>query len=123
MFFDAGHVVFTSPFGPVRFEVEIARTPLAQRVGLSGRSELPEGRGMLFELRRPTLAVMTMRETLMDLDIVFVDERRRVSAVSRGVAGSSGPLYSASLSSWVVELPAGSAERYGIGPGTWFSTG
>ncbi len=54
--------------------VEIAATPETQQLGLMFRDSLPENRGMLFVYPESQQLVFWMKNTVLPLDIAFVDE-------------------------------------------------
>ncbi|MBN2451316.1 MAG: DUF192 domain-containing protein [Lentisphaeria bacterium] len=65
--------------GEVLFELEVAATPAARERGLMGRASVPHDGGMLFVYpsQQPSLAFW-MKNTLVDLDIVYLDAAARV---------------------------------------------
>jgi len=107
--------------GGVRvFEVEMAVTPQEQESGLMYRRELPEGKGMLFDMGEERPAVFWMKNTYVSLDMIFI---RADGSIAR-IAESTTPLSEARISSGalvrgVLEVAAGTARRYGIAPGDW----
>ena len=97
--------------------LEVARTPLQQRIGLMQRPALPPLRGMWFPFDRPQPLRFWMFNTLAPLDMVFVRDSR-VLAIEADVpvcpalpCRGYGP---SQLSDGVVELRAGEAQRLGI---------
>jgi uncharacterized membrane protein (UPF0127 family) len=111
-------VVFETPGGEVPVVVEVARTEAERRQGLMGRRHLPPGRGMLFLMDTERIQVFWMKNTLIPLDMIFVNEAMEVV----GVVESATPLTETGRgvgvpSRWVVEIPGGHARAAGIAPG------
>ena len=97
--------------------LEVAVTPLQQRIGLMQRPALPPLRGMWFPFDRPQPLRFWMLNTLAPLDMVFVRDNR-VLAIEADVpvcpflpCRGYGPR---AASDGVVELRAGAARRLGI---------
>jgi len=100
------------------FVVEVARTPTEQSCGLMRRQRLAEGEGMLFPYDPPQPAYMWMANTVIPLDMLFVGEDGRIlHLVERTEPLSLRPVGTDRPVRAVVEIPAGSAERLGIGLG------
>ncbi len=104
--------------GPV-LKVELARSPLEREQGLMYRRSLADDSGMLFFMpdRRPWQ--FWMRNTLIALDMIFIDEDWRVA----GVVARAAPLTETSRgvaapSRYVLELAAGQAEALHIDRGS-----
>jgi len=104
--------------------VEIAETPAERRRGLSGRDSLPDGTGMLFVYNSAGERAFWMRNTLVPLDMIFVDAEMRVLNVEHAPTEpldtpndeltryrSDGP------AQYVVETDRGYANRTGVSPG------
>lgn len=60
------------------FTVELARTPDEQELGLMNRSFMAENSGMLFIFPQNDLYVFRMKNTLIPLDMVWIDTTLRV---------------------------------------------
>jgi hypothetical protein len=73
---------------------------------------------MLFDYKQPTVATMWMRNTLIPLDMLFVDGRGRIVNIQqRAVPQSDNVIAAAAPVLAVIELNGGTAERLGIAPG------
>jgi uncharacterized membrane protein (UPF0127 family) len=101
------------------FDVELASTPEQLSQGLMFRRNLAANAGMLFDFGQIRPVSMWMRNTLIPLDMLFIDDRGQVVAVvQRTVPMSEEPLGPTTPVRAVLELNGGTASRLGIGPGT-----
>lgn len=118
----AASAILKMPDGS-KVEAELALTPQMQARGLMYRRELPEGKGMLFVFPEDGPRVFWMKNTFIPLDIVFLDAALKVRNVYHRVPASredTPELEVAKVSApaaCVLELPSGSARRYGLKPG------
>jgi uncharacterized membrane protein (UPF0127 family) len=104
--------------GPHKFTVELATTPAQMEQGLMFRQSLAPDAGMLFDYRAPAMAMMWMKNTLIPLDMLFVDpEGRIVNIHERAVPGSLATIAATAPARAVIELNGGTAARLGIRPG------
>ncbi len=100
------------------FAVEIAVTNEQRARGLMYRKELAEGRGMLFDFTPDQEVSMWMQNTYVSLDMIFIQGDGRILRI----AENTKPLSEAIISSngrvrGVLEVVAGTAKKFGIGPG------
>jgi uncharacterized protein len=100
------------------FSVEVAATDDQLSRGLMHRTELPEGRGMLFDFKNERMITMWMKNTPRSLDMIFI---ARNGAIVR-IAEHTKPFSTDTISSGmpalaVLEVVAGTARKYGISPG------
>ncbi|MGA8757615.1 MAG: DUF192 domain-containing protein [Stellaceae bacterium] len=111
-------LTIVSASGPHSFKVELAETPAQMEQGLMFRQELAPDAGMLFDFKQPTMATMWMRNTLIPLDMLFVDARGRIVNIhERAVPQSDAIIAAAAPVRAVIELNGGTAARLGIKPG------
>lgn len=117
-------VFLTETGQELRFTVEIADTPQARAQGLMWRESLPVGEGMLFVYEQPQPAAFWMKNTLIPLDIVFIDARgvvRHIHPQARPHDLTPIPGARADDPSpkrlMVLEIAGGEAARLGLAPG------
>ena len=111
-------LTIATPSGVHRFRIEVAVTPEQKATGLMFRRELAPDAGMLFTWDTPQIVTMWMRNTYIPLDMIFVDTQGRVINVAeRTVPESLATIPSAAPAVAVIEVPAGTAARLGIGAG------
>jgi hypothetical protein len=116
--FATSELTIVSATGPHRFSVEVAETPEQMEQGLMFRRTMPADAGMLFDYKAPTVATMWMRNTLIPLDMLFVDARGRIVNIhQRAVPQSLDVIAAAAPVRVVIELNGGTAARLGIAPG------
>ncbi len=104
--------------GPQEFTVEVATTPAQMEQGLMFRQSLAADAGMLFDFKTPSPAMMWMKNTLIPLDMLFVDQGGHiVNIAERTVPLSTDTIPAAAPVRAVIELNGGTAARLGIKPG------
>jgi len=111
-------VEIASKSGTHRFSVEIARTEKEQQRGLMFRKKLPEGAGMLFEFRKERPISFWMKNTYVPLDIIFIRNNGRILSIAENTVPMSDRLIpSRGPVRGVLEVIAGTANKFGIAPG------
>ena len=99
----------------VRFQVELAITAQDKAQGLMHRETLPDRAGMLFIYPNPQPVSFWMRNTLIPLDMIFIDDQGRVARVHHNaVPLDETPIYGGDAIKAVLEINAGLAKKYGI---------
>ena len=107
------------PWGQARFTVEIADTPETQARGLMHRESLPRAAGMLFLYDGPRRVAFWMRNTLIPLDMIFMDATGTVTRVHHeAVPLDETPIDGGPDVLAVLEINGGLARRLGIDVGT-----
>ena len=105
------------------FILELAITPAERQRGLSNRDYLAPDGGMLFVFSQESNLSFWMKETLIPLDILFLDRERRIVNIHTmmpqpGVPTGQLTLYrSTSPALYAVEVNAGIAAELGMAPG------
>ncbi|MDP9019082.1 MAG: DUF192 domain-containing protein [Candidatus Eremiobacteraeota bacterium] len=103
--------------------MEVADTPGKREYGLMNRFFLGRHDGMVFVFTRNMAQEFWMKNTLIPLDMVFVDGNGRVSSVAQNVPASRLDTADADiarrrgLAKFVLELNAGEAARDGLTAG------
>ncbi|MCA1372165.1 MULTISPECIES: DUF192 domain-containing protein [unclassified Bradyrhizobium] len=100
------------------FSVEMATTPEEKETGLMYRKELADGKGMLFDFNPEQEISMWMKNTYVSLDMIFIRADGRILRIAENteplstkIISSRGPARA------VLEVVAGTAQKYGIRPG------
>ena len=105
------------------FEVWVADTPERAQQGLMFVSDLPDTMGMVFPLPTPRVETMWMRNTYIELDMLFIRADGRVAKIiERAHPLSDAQLSSDTPVSAVLELKGGAASKLGLHAGdtvTW----
>lgn len=96
------------------FEVEIADEPSERSMGLMFRNELAPNEGMLFIFDGPVTTTFWMRNTPLPLDIIFIDENRKIITIGEGVPFSEAPIPASGPFLYVLEINAGRSAELGI---------
>ncbi|WP_409188882.1 DUF192 domain-containing protein [Bradyrhizobium sp. RDM4] len=104
--------------GVQAFSVEMATTDEEKQTGLMYRKELADGKGMLFDFNPEQQISMWMKNTYISLDMIFIRADGRILRIAENteplstkIISSQGPARA------VLEVPAGTAQKYGIRPG------
>ena len=97
------------------FEVEFAKTPTEMAYGLMFRPRVPINTGMVFLQSHPAEMKVWMKNTFVPLDILFFDGRRRIVQILRNMKPlDETPRSSAGPVKGMIELPAGTVQKYQI---------
>ncbi len=100
------------------FEVEMASTPDQRAQGLMFRRSMDPMAGMLFIYEQPEQRAMWMKNTIIPLDMLFIDEGGVIVRIQqRTVPYSLQAIYSGQPVTAVLELNAGTTSRLSIKPG------
>lgn len=115
----ADRVELRGDWGKARFSVEVADNMRERSKGLMDRPSMPLSAGMLFIYHRTAPVSFWMKNTLIPLDMLFVDE----SGVIVGIHHEAQPLDLRPIGSgapvrYVLEINGGLSRRLGISEGS-----
>ncbi len=124
-----GEAQATLPLGKVELEienrqlvllnVEVASQPKEQQMGLMFRERMADDAGMLFVFPFQRHQSFWMRNTLIPLDLFFIDSNWKVVGVVENAEPlTEGPREVDGDSQYVLEVNAGFAKKHGFGAGT-----
>lgn len=113
-------VLLTDAFGGVHpVAVEVAATPESRTRGLMWRKALPAGQGMLFIFPQEEVQSFWMRNTLLSLDMIFIDSQRRVVGIIERAEPRTTTSRSVGVPSlYVLEVPGGWSQAVGLKRGS-----
>jgi uncharacterized membrane protein (UPF0127 family) len=106
-------------WGQARFTVELADDAAERAQGLMFRESLPRAQGMLFVYNQPQRAVFWMKNTLIPLDMIFLDGTGTVTHIHEnavpldetGIDGGAGVVA-------VLEINGGLSRQLGLEVGS-----
>jgi uncharacterized membrane protein (UPF0127 family) len=100
------------------FYLELAQTPQEQLKGLMFRESLDRDKGMLFVFKFEGKHSFWMKNTLIALDIIWIDNEGEVVFIKRGALPCLGKvcpsIYPDKKATYVLELNAGVADDVGL---------
>jgi uncharacterized protein len=104
--------------GKLQLNTEIAESIPQLTYGLMQRTSLADDAGMLFVYPKPQNAGMWMKNTLIPLDMLFIDEKGTITHIhANAQPGSTDTITASKPSRAVLELAGGAAQRLGIAVG------
>ncbi len=111
-----------TPTGEQGFNVQVADTENERRTGLMMRKSMRPGEGMVFLFDAEQPLSFWMKNTLMPLDIIFIDKDWKVVSIQKGAQPCKAdpcPLYpSGGPAKYVLEINAGLSDKLNIAPGS-----
>jgi len=108
---------FISPDGSSSKQVflKIVNNHADRQRGLMYEKSLPLDTGMLFVFPAMAVQEFWMKNTFLSLDIIFIDEDKKIVGIKRNAIPQSTDTISVEKpSKYVIELVAGSAEKLGL---------
>lgn len=101
------------------FTVELAVSDAERMQGLMYRKTMPDNHGMLFDFGSERLVTMWMKNTVLALDMLFIDAHGVVRTVRENTVPFSEEIISSGANvRYVLEINAGLARRLGLRPGS-----
>lgn len=105
-------------WGQAHFNVQIADDPEERAQGLMFVEAMAQSAGMLFVYDRPQRVSFWMKNTLIPLDLIFMDDTGTVQRVAHdAVPGDLTPIPGGDNIQVVLEINGGLARRLGIAEG------
>lgn len=105
-----------------KIDIEIADNEPKTMQGLMHRKSMEESHGMLFIFPIAEEHSFWMKNTLISLDIIFVDVNRKIIKIHKNTTPmSTKSLPSGGPTLYVVEVNAGYTDKYGINEGDYIN--
>ena len=123
-----GELTITDSLGnsKIKIDLEIADNEYERQLGLMNRDTMEETQGMLFKFPEERLQSFWMRNTLIPLDIIFINKDKEIVTIHRNTKVLSTQSYPSSAPSiYVLEVNGGFTERHNIQKGNkifWIET-
>lgn len=115
---ELGFVKIRGEFGNARFRVEVADDAAERAEGLMFREHLPASAGMLFVYEKPQSVSFWMRNTLIPLDMIFVDAAGKIAKIyENAVPLDETPIPGGDDIFAVLEINGGLSRRIGLAEG------
>ena len=121
---DPGLIAIRTPVGST-IQAEIADTPFKRATGLMYRDHLKKDHGMLFVFGQPHAWSFWMKNTKIALDLIWLDDKKRVVHIERNVpictkTDDSCPQYRPNSEDavFVLEIAGGTVDSYKIEKGS-----
>ncbi len=123
-----GELTFSDSLGnlKVKIDIEIADNDFERQLGLMNRKSMKENQGMLFIFPFERMQSFWMRNTLISLDMIFVNKDKKIVTIHKYTKVLSDQSYpSSEPAKYVVEVNAGFTDKYNIQVGDridWMGT-
>lgn len=120
-----GELTFQSSEGEYisQINIEIADDMVERAVGLMYRDEMKENQGMFFIFPREEYQSFWMKNTVLILDILFVNKKNEIVTIHKNTTPFAEESYpSTQPAIYVIEVNGGYTEKHGIEEGdkiTW----
>ena len=116
--FPQSEILIVSKSGEHKFVVDVATTMAQRQMGLMYRKKMARNRGMMFDFGEEQLIAMWMKNTLIPLDMLFVDKTGKILQIERATTPLSLETIAGRRPAMsVIELNAGLTAELGISEG------
>lgn len=104
------------------FNIELAKTPPAQEMGLSDRPCIPDNGAMLFLFASDDRFGIWMKDMRFPIDVVWLDKDKKVVTIDKNMKPDSYPkvYYPSDDARYVLEFKAGTIDELGAHTGVTF---
>lgn len=101
-----------------KIDIEVADDNAQRAQGLMWRKSMPENEGMLFIFPEDADQAFWMKNTIMPLDILFINSNKEIVKIYKNtIPYSEKSMPSEKKAMYVVETVAGFCDKYGISEG------
>lgn len=106
--------------GDIELKIEIADDPAERSRGLMNRNSMKDDEGMLFIFEKSDYVNFWMKNTLIPLDMIFIDQDHKIAHIASEVKPCpegvlNCPLYPSELPvKYVLEINAGLSKKHGF---------
>lgn len=112
-----GELIFSDSLGneKIKIDIEVADTEYERQLGLMNRKEMNENQGMLFIFPDEQFRSFWMLNTLISLDMLFVNRERQIVTIHKNTTPLSQQSYpSTAPAVYVVEVIGGFTDKHNI---------
>jgi len=112
-----GELTFADSLGnaKIKIDLEIADNEYERQLGLMNRKSMGENQGMLFIFPYEKMQSFWMRNTLIPLDIIFINKDKEIITIHKNTKTLSTQSYpSTEPALYVVEVVGGFTDRHNI---------
>lgn len=120
MFKKQGELTFLTQQDQVKakIDIQIADNDFDRELGLMYRKSMEENQGMLFIFPQETIQTFWMRNTLIPLDMIFINSKKDIVTIRNATKTLSDQTYASSEpAKYVLEVNAGYCKRFNIKEG------
>lgn len=112
-----GELVISDSLGnpKIKIDIEIADTEYERQLGLMNRKSMEENQGMLFIFNEESFRSFWMLNTLISLDMLFINKDKKIVTIHKNTIPLSQQSYpSSEPATYVLEVVGGFCDRHNI---------